>query len=223
MATRDIKPYSTEITALLFEVGKRKIVLVEGPSDILFVQALSSALISRKRAGLDPRWTLCPSGGIGNINSFVSLFAGNKMDIAVLTDFSTGDQKKLEDLRRREILKAGRIHTVAEFTNKTEADLEDLFDPALFVKILNAAYSLPTGNCLTAQSLAAAAPNTERQVKHAEAAFNVLPDGIPTYDHFTPAAWLIRNLSILESDDADVTTTLDRAEKMFAVFNAMLA
>jgi hypothetical protein len=53
-----------EITQSLF-VGKH-VLLVEGASDILYLQAFSQALTSRKRNGLDPRWTICPSGGIGS-------------------------------------------------------------------------------------------------------------------------------------------------------------
>ncbi|MEH2551059.1 energy-coupling factor transporter ATP-binding protein EcfA2 [Bradyrhizobium sp. AZCC 2262] len=52
-----------EIMQSLF-VGKHTL-LVEGASDILYLQALSDALKSRKRVGLDSRWIICPTGGIG--------------------------------------------------------------------------------------------------------------------------------------------------------------
>ena len=70
---------------------------------ILYLQALSQALKSRKRAaGLDTRWTICPTGGIGNVRAFVSLFGGNKLDVAVLADQTKKDLKKLEELRKGE-------------------------------------------------------------------------------------------------------------------------
>jgi energy-coupling factor transporter ATP-binding protein EcfA2 len=210
-----------DLTQSLF-IGKHTL-LVEGPSDILYLQALSHALKASGRVGLDPRWTLCPSGGIGNIRSFVSLFGGNKLDVAVLTDYSKSDHKKLEELRRTKLLEESRIYTVAHFAEKDEADIEDLFEPSLFVKIINAAYDLPAQNALTVESLAASDKNTERQVKKAEAAFNVMPETIPVYDHFTPAAWLIRNLPILDADTPEVLTTLRRAEKVFVAFNALLS
>ena len=43
--------------------------LVEGPSDILYLKALSNELKARKRTALDPRWTLCPSEGIDRIHA----------------------------------------------------------------------------------------------------------------------------------------------------------
>lgn len=117
------------ISQTLF-VGENTL-LVEGPSDILYLQALSAALRRRGRTGLDARWTLCPAGGIGNVQSFVSLFAGNALNIAVLCDLAAGERGKVELLRRRDVLKSGRVRTVAEFTGQDEADVEDLLGPEL--------------------------------------------------------------------------------------------
>ncbi len=83
-----------EITQSLF-VGKHTL-LVEGPSDILHLKALSSAASRSNREGLDPKWTLCPTGGIGNIKAFVSLFKGNELNVVVLADYASGQKKKLE-------------------------------------------------------------------------------------------------------------------------------
>jgi hypothetical protein len=196
--------------------------LVEGPSDILYLQALSNALKGMGRIGLDPRWTICPSGGIDKIRPFVSLFGGNKLNVAVLADQGAGDKKKIEELRRLEILKAGSFYTVAEFLNRQEGDIEDLFEPNLYVDILNRAYSLTGKNKLTAEKLAAADKTTPRQVKQAEAAFRVMPESVPHFDHFTPASWLIRKPEILDGESGDVKNTLNRAEKVFTALNKLL-
>ncbi len=208
-----------EITQTLF-IGKHTL-LVEGVSDILYLQCLSYALKSRKRDHLDERWTICPSGGIGNVRGFVSLFGGNKLDVAVLADQTKKDLKKIEELRRSEILKSGRVWTISDFTGKAELDIEDLFAPELFVSIVNAAYQLPTSRALTPASLEAADPSV-RLVQKTEAAFRVLPDTFPTYDHFTPAAWLTRNLTVLDGDSGPIGSTLNRAEKLFSALNAAL-
>ena len=44
-------------------IGKNTL-LVERPSDILHLQAVSSVLRKQKRAFLDPAWAICPAGGI---------------------------------------------------------------------------------------------------------------------------------------------------------------
>lgn len=203
-------------------VGKDTL-LVEGPSDILYLQALSEALKRRGRTGLDQRWTLCPAGGIDKIRPFVTLFGGNHLNVAVLSDFSVGDKKKVEELRRSEILQSGKFYTAADFTEKTEADIEDLFEPHLFARVVNSAYMLSSEHELSPESLAATQPPTVRQVKQAEALFRVLPESVPMFDHFTPASWLLRNPSLLDEESPEVLATLARAERVFETFNPLLS
>lgn len=209
-----------DIVQSLF-VGKNTL-LVEGPGDIVYLQALSDALRRRGRIGLDSKWVMCPAGGIDKIRSFVTLFKGNHLNVAVLSDEAKGDKKKIEDLKRTDVLKAGHFYSIADFVGRPEADIEDLFEPSLFVSIVNAAYDLPVDLKLTAESLGAADTSTERLVKKAEAAFNLMPDSVPVFDHFTPAGWLIRNPKPLDAKSAAVGLTLDRAEAVFIAFNALL-
>jgi predicted ATPase len=210
-----------DISQSLF-IGKHTL-LVEGPSDILYLQALSDALKKRGRAGLDTQWTLCPSGGIGNIRAFVSLFGANGLDVAVLADQSKGDLKKIDELRRRnEVLKAGRIFTVADFLGRAEADIEDLFEADVYAALLNRVYQLPVIHHLNAAKLQSADPTSERVVKRAEAALRVMPMPMPPFDHFTPASWLIRNPDFLNDPGLNTAPSFDRAEKIFRFFNALL-
>ena len=209
-----------EISQSLF-VGKNTL-LVEGPSDILYIQALSEALHSQRRTELDPRWTLCPAGGIDKIQPFLALFSGNDLHVAVLSDQATGDKRKVENMKRSEVLRMGHFHTVADFLGRQEADIEDIFYPDVFVTILNGCYELKDANKLTVEKLKAAHTSTERLVKQAEAAFRTMPEPIPMFDHFSPAAWLIRNPKLLEKNSVSIARTLDEAEKIFEVYNDLL-
>lgn len=196
--------------------------LVEGPSDILYLQVLSHALAKRLRKGLDPRWTLCPSGGIDKLAPFVRLFGGSRINVAVLSDIANGDKTKIENLKKAEILKAGHFYTCADFTTQTEADVEDLFEADLFVEMLNGAYKPPIAYVVTTTNLMAANP-TPRIVKKAEALFKLMPASVAEFDHFGPARWLLENPSALEADTPAINTTLDRFETVFKAFNALLA
>lgn len=195
--------------------------LVEGPSDILYLQVLSQALAKRGRMGIDPQWTLCPSGGIDKIAPFARLFGGNDIKVAVLSDIANGDKTKIENLKKADILKVGHFYTCADFCSQTEADVEDLFDPDLFVEMLNGAYTPPTDNVVTAADLAAAA-TTPRIVKRAEALFKLMPASVNKFDHFRAARWLLENPAVLDADTPAVTNTLNRAEAVFNAFNALL-
>src|SRR4029077_3372121 len=54
-----------EITQTLF-VGKHTL-LVEGPSDLLYLTAFSQALKKDGRTSLDPRWTISTVGGADKV------------------------------------------------------------------------------------------------------------------------------------------------------------
>ena len=57
-----------EITQSLF-VGEHTL-LVEGPSDILYLKAVSNELLARGRTSLNKRWVVCPSNGIDKVAAF---------------------------------------------------------------------------------------------------------------------------------------------------------
>ena len=208
-----------EATQTLF-VGEHTL-LVEGPSDILYLQALSSALEARGRTMLDPRWTMCPAGGIDRIMPFVSLFAGKDLHVAVLSDEARGAKGKVEKIRQSDILQAGHFYTVADFIDAGEGDIEDIFDSEIYAEIVNRSYALPESHRVTVENLDQDT-STIRVVKKVEAIFKLTPDTIPMYDHYTPAAWLIRNSDPLTGESEAIERTLSVAERVFETFNGLL-
>lgn len=209
-----------EITQSLF-IGK-DCILVEGPSDVVYLQVMSQALQSRGREHLNPRWAICPTGGLDKVSSFASLFAGNHLNIVALCDYGAGDKTKIERLRQSQILKAGRVLTAADFSGKVESDVEDLFDAGFYCDLVSRALGLKKGNVITPETAAKADANTQRIVKQVEAACRVLPAGTPDFGHFVPANWLLRHPDLLDGNGAPIATSLDRFEQMFKAINALL-
>lgn len=205
-----------EATQSLF-IGPNTL-LVEGPSDILYLSALSRALKSRGREHLDPSWRICPAGGIDKIQPFLSLFSGNGINVCVLTDFADGQKSKIDKLKRSRILSEDKIRHFGEFVEQDEADVEDLFPVDSFAEIINRTYELPTKFKLDEKKLVEA-DATVRVVKKAEAYFRMLPAEHPEFDHFAPSEWLIRNPDFLMQDNSSLSTVLERAERIFAHFN----
>ncbi|MEM9947528.1 MAG: AAA family ATPase [Cyanobacteria bacterium P01_D01_bin.36] len=210
--------------ALGFEVTQTLLIgentlLVEGPSDILYLQVASTTLTKLGRTGLKASWNICPSGGIDKILPFVRLFFGNNLNIAVLTDFDRGQKNKIETLKRSEILELERIILATDIAEKDEADIEDFFEPALFVKLLNQAYNLEGEHELTVNKLNQADEKTDRLVKKAEAFFRVLPPSVPEFNHYAPSYYLQQHPEILSGKSAGVRKTLDRFEKVFEKIN----
>ncbi len=203
-----------EITQTLV-IGENTL-LVEGPSDILYLQAASSILKKQGRAHLAPQWAIFPSGGIDKILPFVRLFYGNKLNVAVLTDFERGQKRKLEDLYKSALLANERIILATDIAGKDEADVEDFFEPEFFVDLVNKTYELAGKQTLTVDKLMKADEATKRLVKKFEAYFRVLPPEAREYSHYDPALFLLQNPGLLEGKEAYKTKSLDRFEVAFA-------
>ena len=192
--------------------------LVEGPSDILYLQAASATLKKLGRPHLSPLWALCPSGGIDKILPFVRLFYGNKLNVAVLTDFERGQKRKLDDLYKSALLERERIVLATDIAGKEEADVEDFFDPELFVDLVNRTYGLKGEHELTVEKLHVADTSTPRLVKKAEAYFRLLPEQYPEYSHYDPSLFLLQNPGMLDAKSDPVKKTLDRFAAAFERF-----
>lgn len=115
--------------------------LVEGPTDLLYLTILSNILEENGREGLDNKFTIMPIGGLDKVTTFISLLRGSKLNVVCLLD-SFKDQKgkqKLDDLIKHKIIKEKNIHFFDEFVKTTNciADIEDLFDKDEYLKLFN--------------------------------------------------------------------------------------
>lgn len=206
-----------DITQTLF-VGSHNL-LVEGPSDLLYLKWFSAQLGNLGRTALDLRWTICPTGGIDKIAGFVSLFSGKELDMAVFTDYRTGKKGRVKSLRESELLKEGNFLTADSYTDKAEADIEDILAPELYCWLVNKSYNLK-GKSKVSSSAAVEynKPITEYVAEH----FRTLTDGTPEYTHFTPAEFLTVNGKALIKDMPQLEVALSRFERLFSDLNHLL-
>jgi len=200
-----------EITQTLF-IGKNSL-LVEGPSDLLYLKAYSAELKQQGRTGLSQAWTITPVGGVDKVSAFMSLLYGNKLNVAVLTDFAKGQKKKIDDLKKLKLLSEAQILTANTYTGTGEADIEDLISRDGYIALVKQAYNLPV--------LKVASPGTERVVKDVEDAFRLLPPSTPEFDHFFPSSFLIEKPAVLKSLPS-YKEALDRFERLFKDLNTLL-
>ena len=181
--------------------------VVEGPSDFLFMQTISARLIEDGREGLDPRWSIMPLGGADVIPAFVALL-GNHLDVTVVVDARKEGHQKLTGLAKAGFLAEKRIITIGEITNGKMADIEDLFAKDDYVALYNAAF----GKKIKAADLTGADPIVQ-QIARAE--------GVPRYDHNAPAEVLLRERA--KRVAALSAETLGAFEALFKRINGTLA
>lgn len=117
--------------------------VVEGVSDMIYLQVMSAILEAEGRGRLDPKITIVPVGGLDKVVSFVSLLRANDLNIGCLLDTirDARGKARLDDLVRGKIISEAKIRTFEEFVaDYPQADIEDLFAKTDYLKIYNAAF-----------------------------------------------------------------------------------
>ncbi len=203
-----------EIHQTLF-IGPNNLV-VEGVSDLLYIQTMSTLLQGSGRAGLSGEWTITPVGGSDKISTFVSLIgAQGRMNVAVLMDIQNKDRQKVGNLYKKKLLKKNKIITYADYVESDEADIEDMFDEKFYVGLVNSAYKssilLPASQKSHPRILRRIAEYLDK---------NQLPENAK-FNHYLPARYLSDNIASLEKKIRE--DTLCRFQKMFDSLNALLS
>ena len=203
--------FGYDITQTLF-IGKNTL-LVEGPSDILYLTYFSEKLQELGRNGLSKDWTICPSGGIDKIQSFVSLFGGNALKIVTLTDYHPGDKNKIDRLRKSGLLETSHILLASDYTQYSSSDIEDIIGAAAYVKLINACYELTGDKAIAVESV------KDGEVLHSTEAILSKNPSI-RFDHYRPSMYLIEHPDIWKIED--ITDALDRFERVCSDINKAL-
>ena len=201
-----------EIYQTLF-IGPNSLV-IEGPSDLLYIPIISALLQKKGKNGLSDDWTLTMVGGAGNVPTFVALIgAQTNLNVAVLIDYHKKDHQSIENLYKRKLLKKNKVFTYADFVESKEADVEDMFDVDFYLQLVNGEFktdlsvgALPKGHRILG-----------RLEKHFEK--NPLPNGVK-FNHYGPARYFNENVGSLESKISE--SSLNRFQTAFNALNDLL-
>ena len=193
--------------------------VVEGVSDLLYIQTMTGLLEAAGREGLDRRWTITPVGGSEKVPTFAALLGSQKgLTIATLIDLQKKDQQNIDNLYKRKLLQKSHVLTFADFTGTSEADIEDLFDVEFYLKLVNGEYADDLSNKLKVTDVRTGNP---RIVVRLAIVFDAKPlKGTAKFNHFRPARHFAENIAKLKK--AISSTTLDRFEAAFKRLNALL-
>ena len=206
-----------EIYQTLF-VGPNSLV-VEGVSDLLYLQTMSAVLQQKGRMGLSLEWTITPVGGSDKVPTFVALIgAQRKLNVAVLIDYQKNDRQTIENLYKRKLLEKKNVLSFTDFVSSDEADIEDMFDPDFYLKLVNKEFADSLSKPIVEADLNNQIPRIiVRLEKYFES--NPLQQG-RAFNHYRPARYFSENLGALEKEVSD--PTLDRFEQAFIRLNSLL-
>lgn len=204
-----------DIAQTLF-VGPNSLV-VEGVSDLVYLQVMTGVLQAAGREGLDPGWTITPVGGSDKVPTFVALLgAQERMNVVTLIDFQEKDRQAIENMWRRKLVKKKQVLTYADFVDANEADVEDVLGAPLYIELVNAEYTAELGKPIAMEDLKSKHPRiTVRLEQHF--AENPLRGGA-VFNHYRPARRMAETIGELKVPDA----VLDRFQAVCSAVNERL-
>ena len=212
--------------ALGYEIGQTlfvapNVLLVEGTSDLIYLQLLSVACERKKKVGLDRRWTITPVGGVDKMDTFVRLFRGQQLNICALIDATGNKLTKVEKLVRDGDLTAEQVVKLADFVDANTADIEDLMSESFYLDLVRGAGADDPRYAIYGAINAAALPSAEDEPRITRRIDQVLNSyKHPRLDHLAAALYFERHRTdLLDKVDADA---LKRSEALFAALNAQL-
>jgi hypothetical protein len=185
-----------------------KNLLVEGVADLVFLTLISEKLRTMGKPSLNDDITIVPVGGLDKVATFISLLSGNKLKIACLLDTFT-DQKgkrRISDLIQEKIIKDNNVIFFDEFTpNVNPAEIEDMFEINEYLALFNSEFS----EYANIESKA-----IDEKCSIVKQINKII--GKDRFNHYRPANYLSRNLTLMDSLSTD---TLDNFANAFERIN----
>ena len=197
-------------------VGKNCLI-VEGPSDLIYLQLMSNLLEEKGKKTLSDRWVITPVGGADKISTFIALLKASKLNIAVLRDSEEKDRQKIDDLTKKGFFKEKNMILLSEYNDKKDADIEDLFPEDLYLQVINDCYKEKLKKDIKISDLSKESP---RIVKRLKKIFKDENFNNGNFNHYKPSMYLQSNLDTYkEKIDEE---TLEKFEEIFKRVNGLL-
>lgn len=184
--------------------------LVEGVTDFWILSAVSGWSKQNGGKGLPTSLALTPVGGAGKMAYMAALLTGQRLNVFALLDADKAGRDAQRDLVNGKLLPVKSVFFVNEAFDPpvSEADIEDLFDPAVYEDLIRRAYAKEL-------SKVTLKPNEQvpRIVKRFEMAFE---DKGLVFDKARPARLFLTEMAIRPAELMD-PPTLARFQKLFAL------
>ena len=192
--------------------------LVNSPSDLIYLQVLGEICAMEGASKLDPRWVVIPVGNVQNLPTFISLLGDNYTSLAVLMDITDENREHINQINS--VMASAERTPVnwIEVTRVKEADIEDLLDPGFYLRLVNQAYAPQLSEPVTLRAISDSNPRIVERLKSFFRENNV---NNGEFDPYKPAALLQKNHAMMRGEINQIT--IDSASSMFERINSMLS
>ena len=182
--------------------------LVEGISDLVYLNHFSSILKENGREGLADEITIVPVGGADKIATFISLMRGNELSSVCLLDTFTDQsaEVRLKRMVEQKIIADKKILFYHTIIGTNFADIEDLFSKDEYISLYNGAFntSIKTTDLDSNRPLLS-------QLKKI--------NGGKSFNHYLPANYMAKNIATLSFCEK----TLNNFEELFKLVNSQFS
>jgi len=206
--------------ALGYEMSRtmdgQRTLLVESPTDAMYLKWFSRRLVDENRVGLGAGWSIVPCGGGERVGAFLGLFGGNQGNVVALMSAVDGRQR-LEKPVEQELLRGSRILSLSDFVDSAAGTIEDLLGGPAYFGLVNLCYELPRRTRLRPSDSSEEQSSLLRRV---EEHFATVGLGVGAFDRYKPAEYLAENTKKCLKKLPNLNEALDRFEKLFAEINA---
>ncbi|WP_283109237.1 AAA family ATPase [Thomasclavelia spiroformis] len=181
-----------------------KNLLVEGISDLVYLNHFSAVLKQMGREGLSEDVTIVPVGGADKIATFISLMRGNELSTVCLLDTFTDQsaEARLKKMVEKKIIVDKNIIYYHSVLEKNFADIEDMFTKDEYLTLYNGTF----GTCIKNDDI-----NTDKPIMSQLKRLN----NNKSFNHYAPANYMAKNIGTLTFSEE----TLSYFEKLFIVIN----
>ena len=182
-----------------------KNLLVEGISDLVYLNHFSTILKDMGKEGLSDDVTIVPVGGADKIATFISLMRGNELSTVCLLDTFTdqGAEARLKRMVEQKIIADKKILYYHSVIGKPFADIEDLFSKEEYLVLFNGAFN---------KTISLTDLDTNKPIMSQLKRLN----GNKSFNHYSPANYMAKNIGTLVYSPE----TISNFEKLFALVNS---
>lgn len=200
--------------------------------DLIYLRFFSTVLEQTDRTSLRDDVTVVPVGGLDKLATFIALLGGNELELAVLHDYESKPDPRLESLVREKLIRDKHILNYAMFrsivakspTSSKSAknsvlqstDVEDLISIDTYLQLFSAAYKKELAGKEIRESDLPTGDRIVNRITHYldDNSITLRPSG--GFNHYRVASYLASHPPAKVDKD-----TVNRFEHLFKVVNAL--
>jgi len=191
--------------------------MVNSPSDLIYLQVLGDMVTEVSGARIDPRWVIIPVGSTDNLSTFVTLLGENYVSVAVMMDLTPTNREKIEAINKKNESEGVNPVKWVQVTRVRDADIEDLFDPKVYLELVNLSYAAQLDEPLTMRIITDSNPRIVERLK-AYFSRSGLAGGV--FDRYVPAAYLLENFDSFKDNLSE--DTLEKIQALVERINSLI-